>query len=273
MNIKGKTIDFSTPRVMGVLNVTPDSFYDGGRYTDEISWLKKAEVMIMEGADIIDIGTVSTRPGAEELPEGEEIKRLLPVLKSVRKAFPQAILSVDTWRSDVARMALEYDADMINDISGGTFDEKILKSCAQFGAPMVLMHIQGKPRSMQSNPVYKDVVEEVATFLEVQARKALESGVPGVIIDPGFGFGKDLHHNYKLLNHLFTIKSLGYPVMVGISRKSMINRVLGTKPENALNGTTAAHMIALMNGADFLRVHDVKEAVETVKIYEQLRDA
>lgn len=273
MNIRGKILDLSTPEVMGILNVTPDSFYDGGRFTDEASWLDQVGKMTRDGAAIIDIGTVSTRPGASVVTLEEETERLIPVLVSVRKNFPEIILSVDTWRSGVAQTAMEHGADMINDISAGTYDEKMFATAARYKAPLILMHIQGRPNNMQDNPVYTDVVRDISVFLGARAEKAIGSGVPAVIIDPGFGFGKTLKHNYILLNHLSTFKSMGYPVMAGVSRKSMINKVLGTGPGNSLNGTTVANTIALMNGADILRVHDVKEAVETVKIYMQLRDA
>lgn len=266
MNIRGKIIDFSTPRVMGILNITPDSFFDGGIYSDKSEWIRQVAKMIEEGAAIIDIGAVSTRPGAKEISEEEEILRVLPALTTIRTAFPEIIISIDTWRSVAARKALENGADIINDVTGGTFDEKIFKTVAEFNATMILMHMQGNPQNMQRNPVYENVVVEVMEILKTQAGKAIDAGIPNVIIDPGFGFGKTLEHNYILLNHLREFKSLSYLVMAGVSRKSMINKVLGTKPEEALNGTTVANTIALLNGADILRVHDVKEAVETIKI-------
>ena len=190
----------------------------------------------------------------------------MPALKAIRSAFPGLIISVDTWRASVAGIALQNGADLINDISGGTFDDKILETVAAHQGAMILMHIQGKPQNMQENPVYHNVVEEVRAFLQAQAQKALSAGITQIIIDPGFGFGKTLEHNYSLLKHLEAFKSMGFPVMAGISRKSMINKVLGTKPGHALNGTTVANTIALLNGVDILRVHDVKEAVEAVNL-------
>jgi len=251
---------------MGVLNITPDSFYDGGLYREKAAWIEQVGKMVDEGAAMIDIGAVSTRPGAVEVPVDKEINQILTALAAIRSAFPEIVISVDTWRSEVAKAALENGSDIINDISGGTFDDKIFNVVAAYEAPMILMHIQGKPGNMQHNPVYEDVVKEVMFFLQKQAKGAVAAGIPNVIIDPGFGFGKTLEHNYTLLKHLERFKSLGFPIMAGVSRKSMINKVLGTKPADALNGTTVLNTMALLNRADILRVHDVKEAVETIRI-------
>jgi dihydropteroate synthase len=285
----GKTMDFSTPRVMGILNVTPDSFYDKGRafspppntpleggrlykkspYGHEVveRWYgEKVEKMVKDGAYIVDIGAVSTRPGAAEVGEEEEKGRLLKVLKAVRKDYPDLIISVDTYRAEIARIALSEGADMINDISAGTFDTAMIPFIAAANAPYIMMHIQGTPATMQKNPTYDNVAEEIFHFLQKQAQKLTSLGNDKLITDPGFGFGKTVEHNFTLLKNLPKFREMGFPVMAGISRKSMINKVLGTRPEHALNGTTVLNTIALMNGADILRVHDVKEAVEAVKL-------
>jgi dihydropteroate synthase len=253
---------------MGILNLTPDSFYDGGKYNSDKDLLQKVEIMLKEGANIIDIGAASTRPGASEISEEEEIKRLIPNIKKISKHFPEAIISVDTYRSKIAYEAIENGALMINDISGGTFDENMFKTIADLNVPYILMHIKGTPGNMQNNPEYSNVVEDVLRFFKEQLQKLDAFNVTkNIILDPGFGFGKNLDHNYILLKKLETIKALGFPLLVGVSRKSMINKVLETSPNDALNGTTVLNTIALLNGANILRVHDVNEAVEAVKIY------
>jgi dihydropteroate synthase len=274
-DFNGKIMDFTMQRVMGILNVTPDSFYDGktvGRYDDKTVGLYggMTELMIREGAYIIDIGAVSTRPGALEVSFDEEKRRLIPVLKEIRKEYPEIIISIDTYRAEIANIAASEGADMINDISGGTFDPLMLSTIAHLNIPYIIMHIQGTPSTMQVNPVYDDVVKEVTGFLFGQARKLRESGHEKVIIDPGFGFGKTVEHNYMLLENLESIVATGYPVLAGLSRKSMINRVLQIKPEDALNGTTVLNTIALLKGASILRVHDVKQAVEAVRLVRQM---
>ncbi len=279
----GKTMDFSTARVMGILNVTPDSFYDGNLTSPPVplsnmergnrgQGVKGGEVeqMVHEGAYIIDIGAVSTRPGAPEVSTEEEKRRLLPVLREMRKSFPDIIISIDTFRSEIAEMAAGEGADMINDISGGTFDPMMIPTVVKQKIPFVIMHIQGTPATMQVNPVYENVIEEVFGFLLKQAKTLEEQGHHKIILDPGFGFGKTVEHNYTLLNSLNELADSGYPVLAGLSRKSMINRVLGTKPAEALNGTTVLNTIALLNGASILRVHDVKEAVEAVTLLEMV---
>jgi dihydropteroate synthase len=268
-----KALDLSTPAVMGILNVTPDSFYDGGKYTGEEQLLEHAGRMIKEGAAIIDIGAASTRPGAPEVDEAEELARLLPAIKAVRKAFPHTIISADTWRAAAAEKAVEAGADIINDVSGGTMDERMFEAVGRLKVPYVLMHIKGTPKDMQADPRYNDVTAEVKQYLADRIEKLEKLGVTNIILDPGFGFGKTTEHNYTLLARLEELVSMGYPVLAGASRKSMINRVLGTKPESALNGTTAVNTIALMNGAHILRVHDVREAVQAVKIVEEYRRA
>ena len=266
-----KDINLSHKVVMAILNVTPDSFYDGGVNTSETAWLQKVEQSLGDGAEIIDIGAVSTRPGAKEVNQDEELERLIPAIKSILKHFPGSIISVDTYRSAVAHAVIEEGALMINDISGGTFDPEILKIVAHAGLPYIVMHIQGTPRNMQANPEYADITNEVIDFLKVQTEQAHQAGIQQVIWDPGFGFGKTNEHNFQLMKDLKLFKASGHPLLVGISRKSMINKVLGTKPSEALNGTTVLNTFALLNGADILRVHDVKEAVETIKLLEMLK--
>jgi len=266
-----KDINLSHKVVMAILNITPDSFYDGGRNTTESSWLNKVEVAINEGAEIIDIGAISTRPGASEVDEKEELTRLIPAIKSIIKKFPECIISVDTYRSTVAKAVISEGALMINDISGGNFDPLIFDMVAKENIPYIAMHILGTPRNMQVNPIYTDVTKEVISFLEKQTDEAMKVGVKQIIWDPGFGFGKTIEHNYTLMNNLAAFKASGYPLLVGISRKSMIYKLLNTSPTEALNGTTVLNTIALLNGADILRVHDVKEAVEAVKIVAEFK--
>jgi dihydropteroate synthase len=262
-----KKLSLSSPALMGILNVTPDSFYDGGNYMTEKKILRQAEKMLEEGAAILDLGGYSTRPGARHISGQEETARLIPAIKAVRKKFPGAMLSADTFRSSVAIKAVQEGADMVNDISGGTMDKKMFETVAQLNCGYVLTHLLGTPQTMQKNPRYADVVKEVKNFFMERITFLKKVGVAGIMIDPGFGFGKTLEHNYQLLNHLAAFQSFGLPILAGISRKSMINKVLGTLPRNALNGTTAVHMLALVNGANILRVHDVKEAKEAVKIF------
>lgn len=266
-----KQLDLSVPAVMGILNVTPDSFFDGGRYTDEDKLLQHAGDMVTEGASIIDIGAASTRPGSEDIGEAEELRRLLPSIQAVRKIFPDVIISADTYRAAVAEKAIEAGANMINDVSGGTMDNKMFEIAGRLKVPYVLMHIKGTPKDMQIDPQYDDVTGEVKKYFEEKLNRLQQLGVEQVILDPGFGFGKTVEHNYRLLHDLNTFTELGFPVLAGVSRKSMINKVLRTKPENALNGTTAVNTIALLNGAKILRVHDVREAVQAVKIVEFYR--
>ena len=263
-----KTIDLSKPLIMGILNLTPDSFYDGGKYNSEKEILQQTEKMINEGAAIIDIGAVSTRPGAEDISEKEEIKKLTPVVKSLKNHFPSLTLSVDTYRSTIAENMINLGADIINDISGGCFDDKMFDVIAKYNVPYILMHIKGTPKNMQKNPVYTDVVKEIKDFFVTQLSqiKKIKGNTHNIVLDPGFGFGKTLEHNYQILNNLGDFKTLGQPILVGVSRKSMINKLLNTTPAKALNGTTVLNTISLLSGANILRVHDVKEAVETVKI-------
>lgn len=264
--------DLTSPVVMGILNVTPDSFFDGGRYHLPDQAVARAEKMVNEGAAILDVGALSTRPFSETIDEHEEWSRLEKILPLLRKNFPEIIISVDTFRSKVAEKAVEAGADIINDISGGQFDEDMFPLVARLNIPYIMMHIQGTPQTMQQNPQYDDVVAEVDGFLAGQINRLSALGVTeNIILDPGFGFGKRVEHNFALLHGIKKIKSHGFPVLAGLSRKSMVNRVLGIKPADALNGTTALNMLALTNGADILRVHDVKEAVEVIKLFQAYR--
>ncbi len=251
---------------MGILNVTPDSFFDGNKHNSEEKILAHVEKMIADGASIIDIGGYSTRPCAAFVSEKEEIERLIPIITAVRNNFQDVIISVDTFRSNVAQQAVNAGANMINDVFGGIADENIFTTAAKNNIPIVIMHLKGEPTNMQENPQYKNVTTEVYSHLQQRTSIAKSKGVNQLIIDVGFGFGKTLKHNYELLNNLEKFKELNFPLLVGLSRKSMIYKVLNTTPENALNGTTAAHIIALKNGANILRVHDVKEASEAIKI-------
>lgn len=264
---KDRFLDVSKPVVMGILNVAPDSFFDGGKYNSEKETITQTEKMLSEGAAIIDIGAVSTRPGAKEISQKEECQRLMPVIKTMVKQFPGATFSIDTSRSHVAEMAIQEGAQMVNDISGGTFDNQMPKTIAHLKVPFVMMHIQGTPKIMQVNPHYDNVIEEVKNFFELQLNKFKEFGVTeNIILDPGFGFGKTVEQNYLLLNNLSAFRDFGFPIMVGLSRKSMINKVLKIKPIEALNGTIILNTIALLNGANVLRVHDVKEAVQAIEL-------
>lgn len=255
---------------MGVLNITPDSFFDGGRNNSVDKALEQARNMLEAGAAILDVGAVSTRPGAAEVDEEEELSRLLPVVKALVAEFPDCIISVDTYRARVAEEAISAGAAIINDISGGELDPAMFETVARLGVPYVLMHMQGTPQTMQQNPQYTNVAAEVLLYLSQKLNVLRGLGVTDIMVDPGFGFGKTTEQNYQLLNNLSDIVMLGYPVLVGVSRKAMINKVLGTSPATALNGTTVVNTLALDRGAAILRVHDVKEAVEATKIYKLL---
>ena len=266
LTANGKTISLKKPTVMGILNLTPDSFYDGGTLLAEKDLLAKAEKHIKEGASILDLGAVSTKPNAAEVSEDEELARLLPPLKLLRKTFPNIFISVDTYRGQVALAAANEGVDIINDISGGTFDAKMLTTVGKLRLPYVMMHTQGTPQTMQQNPQYKNVVNDVFDFFTAQIKTAQQHGIEQLILDVGFGFGKTLEHNYELLAQLKKFEALKFPLLAGISRKSMINKVIGTKPENALNGTSIVNTIALLNGANIIRVHDVKEAMQAIQL-------
>lgn len=299
LNCRGRLLDISRPVVMGILNATPDSFFDGGRYTGLDASLKQAEKMISQGAGILDVGGASSRPGAQEVPENEELERVIPVIEAIKGHFPEVIISVDTWRAGVAQAAIEAGASMVNDITAGreappgptvggervslmASREKIKRAtpspplgashaAAATDAPYILMHMQGTPGTMQQNPQYEDVVTEVLDFFIEEIEKLRALGVKDIVLDPGFGFGKTVEHNYMLLKNLHVFGNVtGLPVLAGISRKSMICKVLKVNPEHALNGTTALHMVCLQQGAKILRAHDVHEAIEVIKLWEML---
>lgn len=272
INIGGKLIDFSVPAVMGVINIAPDSFYNGGKLEKKKVMLSVVEEMIMEGADIIDVGAVSTRPGASIVPTKVELERLIPAVKAIRKKFPEIPLSVDTYRSWVAtRVFEEIGPVIVNDISGGTLDHNMFDTISQLDVPYILCHIQGTPQNMQDNPRYDDIIKDISNFFSERVKQLSKLGVTDVIIDPGFGFGKSMQNNYDLLNRLDSFKVFQLPVMVGISRKSMIWKILGITPEEALNGTAVLNTLALIGGADILRVHDVLEASEAITLFEALK--
>jgi dihydropteroate synthase len=262
----------SGPVVMGVLNATPDSFFSRGHGADS-GTLGLVEKMLKDGAAIIDIGGASTRPGQQLIGSDEELERIMPLLERVCKEFPQARISVDTYNAATAKAAVAAGAAIINDISGGAYDEEMLATVAQLKVPYIAMHIQGTPATMQADPRYTDVVGEVKAHLAGIVERCAAAGISDVIIDPGFGFGKTVAHNYRLLGQLRTFKDLGRPILAGLSRKSMICKPLHVNPDHALNGTTALNMVALQQGADILRVHDVKEAVEVVKLFHELKEA
>lgn len=266
---KDKILDLSNPIVMGIINITPNSFYNKGRNSDIDSIIKLAKEMVDNGAKILDIGGASTKPGEPLIDSNLEQERTIQIIELLRKSHPDIWLSIDTYNSDTAKEAILKGADIINDISSGKFDRKMLNTVAELGVPYIAMHIQGKPENMQISPTYNNVVQEVKNELANTIKRCIDSGIENVIIDPGFGFGKTLQHNYQLLSMLKVFTTLGYPVLAGVSRKSMICKPLGIKPEQALNGTTAINMVALMNGASILRVHDVKEAVETVRLFNE----
>jgi len=266
----GKIIKFNKPLIMSIVNITPDSFYDGGKYDSESDVLKDVEDKINSGANIIDIGASSTRPNSDEITEKEEWQRLKGVLISVRANFPDILLSVDTYRASVAKKSAEHGIDIINDISGGNLDSLMFKTVADLNIPYILMHIQGTPKTMQNNPKYLNVVQEVKKDFESKITQLINLGFNKIILDPGFGFGKSLENNYQLLKSLNVFSSFNYPLLAGVSRKSMINHVIGTNPVTALNGTTVLNTIALQNGASILRVHDAfeaKQAIELVEFY------
>lgn len=263
-------LDLSTPAVMGILNVTPDSFFDGGKHGTPEAALAHAGKMVKEGAAIIDIGAASTRPGAAQPAEDEEWRRLEHVIPLLREKLPQTILSVDTWRSGIAKKAVAAGAHIVNDISGGSMDEKMFATVAALNVPYVLMHIRGTPETMQQDPHYDDVVEDVRAYFTERLQQLKNLGATQIILDPGFGFGKTVEHNYKLLAAMRSFSDLGCPLLAGLSRKSMATKLLGVGKTEALNATTALNTIALQKGAHILRVHDVREAVEAVRIFSYL---
>lgn len=270
INCKGILIDLNRPKIMGILNVTPDSFYDGGRYKDEKSILAQTEKMLDQGASFIDVGAYSSRPGAHVISEEEELQRILPIVELLIKEFPKILLSIDTFASKVAIECLNHGATLINDISAGRLDTEMLSVIAKYKAPYIMMHMRGIPQTMQQKTDYKNLITDILYYFSEKIEAAKTLGIVDIIIDPGFGFSKTLDQNFKLLQQLDIFQSLNLPILAGLSRKSMIYKTLKADAESALNGTTALHMIALSKGANILRVHDVKEAVECVKLYESL---
>ncbi|TNF40583.1 MAG: dihydropteroate synthase [Bacteroidetes bacterium] len=272
LNIGNEEIDLTIPVVMGIVNVTPDSFYDGGKMEDEDVLLASVENMIENGVSILDIGGISTKPGSKMVSTKTELERLIPAVQAIRSHFPHVPISIDTFRSWVAvRIIDEIGPVIVNDISGGSLDSKMFETMGKLKVPYVLSHIQGTPANMQENPQYDDIVKDISNYFSERVKKLTKFGVEDIIIDPGFGFGKNLDHNYELLNRLDSFKVFQLPVLVGLSRKSMIWKALEITPETSLNGTTVANTMALMGGADILRVHDVKEAIEVVKIFCEIK--
>ena len=272
INVNGRLMDLSEPQVMGILNVTPDSFYAGSRSETEKDIVQRLHQIISEGASIIDIGGYSSRQNAEHISVEEEMSRLRNGLEIIRKHHPDAVVSVDTFRADIAKMCVEeYGVAIINDISAGQMDKTMFPTIAQLGIPYIIMHMKGTPQDMQTNPTYAHFLKEIFYYFSEKVQKLRDLGVKDIIIDPGFGFGKTLEHNYELMNHLEEFSLFELPLLVGVSRKSMIYKLLGTTPEEALNGTTALHTIALLKGTNILRVHDVKEAVESIKIVQKMK--
>ena len=272
LNIKGNTLDLSSPKIMGVLNVTPDSFYDGGVYSNEKKILLQVEKMISDGADIIDIGGFSSKPGAKTISVKEEEKRVIQIIKLINNTFNKIIISVDTFRGEIAEKSLNEGASIINDISGGNLDKNIYQIANKYRVPYIMMHMKGVPANMQANPKYENINYEIIKDFSYKIDLAEKKGVCDIIIDPGFGFGKSIEHNYQILNNIKLYTVLKKPILVGISRKSMIYKLLKTDPSKALNGTTSLNTIALINGANILRVHDVKEAKEVIKLYSFLKE-
>lgn len=271
INCKGKLIDLSSPKVMGILNITPDSFFDGGKYNNSASIIKQTEKMLSEGATFIDVGAYSSRPGAKHISEEEELNRIVPIIQLLNKEFKDIIISVDTFRSKVAQETVAHGAVIINDISGGTMDENMFQTIGTLKVPYILMHMQGTPQNMQSKPSYNNITKELISFFSHQLFELKKLQVTDVILDVGFGFGKTIEHNYTLLKELPLFKNLNQPLLIGLSRKSMLYKPLEIAPDEALNATTSANTIALLNGVNILRVHDVKEAMQAIKIVEQLR--
>lgn len=267
INCKGQLIDLSIPKVMGILNLTPDSFYDGGRYKNESEILLKVEKMLNEGATFIDVGAYSSRPNAIHINEEEELQRLLPVVEILIKSFPEILLSIDTFRSRVAKESIEAGASIINDISAGKLDKNMQSTVAKYHVPYIMMHMKGTPQTMQKHTNYDDLVKDILLYFSERIAKAKSLGIMDMIVDPGFGFAKTIAQNFELLNKLDLFKMLELPILVGVSRKSMIYKSLDISVDDALNGTTVLNTMALQKGANILRVHDVKEAVESVKLH------
>ena len=270
INCNGKLVDLNTPKVMGVLNITPDSFYDGGRYKDAKSVLNQTEKLISEGATFLDIGAYSSRPGADFISENEELKRIVPVVELIQKNNPDVLISIDSFRAKVIRECVSAGAVISNDISAGKLDPDMIKTVGELGVPYIMMHMRGTPQTMKNHITYQNLINEIYAYFSKQIELARQHNITDIIIDPGFGFAKTLAQNYELLKQMEFFKNLNCPILTGVSRKSIIYKVLGCTANEALNGTTALNMVALMNGACILRVHDVKEAVECIKLFNQL---
>jgi len=270
INCKGNLIDLTTPKVMGILNITPNSFYDGGKYKTETEILYQAEVMLDEGATFIDVGAYSSKPNAEFVSETEELERIVPVINLLLKHFPEAIVSIDTFRSEVAKAAIENGAALINDIAAGNLDERMMETIAHYKVPYVMMHMRGNPQTMQTLTQYDNVVKEIILYFSEKVAKARSLGINDLILDPGFGFAKTIEQNYEVLQKLELFQMLELPILAGVSRKSMIYKLLNTNAQEALNGTIVLNTVALTKGAAILRVHDVKEAMECVTLFNKI---
>ena len=270
LNCKGQLIDLSTPKVMGILNITPDSFYDGGQFKDSKSILVQTEKLISEGATFVDVGAYSSRPGADFVSENEELHRIIPVVELILKHFPKTLISIDSFRANVIRESVNAGAVISNDISAGHLDNQMMKTIGELGIPYIMMHMRGTPQTMQNLTHYDHLITEIFSYFSEQVQLAKQHKIMDVVIDPGFGFAKTLSQNYELLGKLEFFQNLNCPILCGVSRKSMIYKTLNCLPKEALNGTTALNMVALMNGTNILRVHDVKEALECVKLFNQL---
>lgn len=273
INCQGRLISLDEPIIMGIINVTPDSFFTQGKASDLKGTLHTANNMLEDGAKILDIGGMSTRPGSQAITTKEEIDRVVPVIEQIIKYFPEAIISVDTYKSEVAKASFEYGASIINDISAGLLDHNMLATVGQLGTPYIAMHMQGNPQMMQLQPSYDDITLELGKYFSERIIKCHKAGIKDIILDPGFGFGKTATHNYTLLREMSNLLTLGLPILAGISRKSMLYKPLGIQPDNALNATTAAHMLCLQQGAKILRVHDVREAKESIQIWKWYQGA
>lgn len=270
INCKGKLIDVTTPKVMGILNLTPDSFYDGGKYKNESEIVSQVETMLKNGATFIDIGAYSSRPNATHISEAEELQRLLPIITLLIEGFPEIIISIDTFRSEVAKQGIQAGAALINDISAGKLDKDMLQTVANLQVPYIMMHMKGTPQNMKEHANYKHIMKELLFYFSERINEAKKLGIKDIIVDPGFGFAKNTAQNFEVLKHLELLKILEFPILAGVSRKSMIYKTLENTAQEALNGTTVLNTIALQKGATILRVHDVKEATETIKLTDQL---
>jgi dihydropteroate synthase len=270
LNVNGRLIDISQPKIMGILNITPDSFYAGSRYRDETEILKRAERMLEEGAMFLDVGGYSSRPGAEDIPPSEELSRVLPAIRNIKTRFPDAIISIDTFRSEVAHAAVQEGASMVNDISAGELDGNMIEMVARFRIPYVAMHMKGNPQTMTKEATYGNLLKEILDHFHKKIDKLQSYGITDIIIDPGFGFAKTRQQNFELLKDLHLLSVLGKPMLVGLSRKSMVWKTLEIDPEDALNGTTVLNTLAILKGVSVLRVHDVKEAAEVIRLMQVL---